>query len=348
MSKDRTMAEVVDRVDGVIGKFWKPISERIEFKASDGITYEFVDFWDKLGKVRVWQKGNEQNALTLVTKSIHEFSSDDLKNFGVWDSLSDTIKNNIENSVVTKMDIFNQAHPEEKVVKHHKSREEYIGVPRSFVCHECNGTKTFPPAMVLQKAKAKGMTIEEFEKAFICNECKPAPRGKKANPKYANYPRVMKCNHPECTFSTPQQPSLTEKLMTDKGLSLEEYCKSYFCKEHRPKKVHHFTQMKLDREARGEVKPPKTAKKRLGDEVTGEVKRRGRVANPAFDGIPKHLTCTCGATQIQHPSISIKMAEAKGVSLDKYFSDWRCKTHREKKAHHLSKEGRALRNMKGE
>ena len=326
---------------------WKPISERLEFKASDGITYEFVDFWEKLNKVRVWQKSNEQNALTLVTKSIHDFSSDDLKNFGIWDSLSDSLKNNIENSVVTKMDVFNQAHPEEKVVKHHKTREEYIGVPRSFVCLSCGGTKIFPPAMVLQKAKVKGMTVEEFEKSFECNECKPAPRGKKSNPKYANYPRVMKCNFPGCTFEISQQPSLTEKLMTDKGLTLEAYCKSYFCKEHRPKKVHHFTQMKLDREARGEIKVPKTAKKR----VDGEVKRRGRAANPAFDGIPKHLTCNhegCSGIQLQHPSISIKSAEAKGVDLKTYFASWFCKAHREKKVHHLSKEGRALKKQKGE
>lgn len=331
MSKDRTMAEIVDRIDGVVGKFWKPVTERLEFKASDGITYEFVDFWDKLGKVRLWQKGNEQNALTLVTKSIHEFSSDDLKNFGVWDSLSDSIKSNIENSVVTKMDIFNQAHPEEKVVKHHKTREEYVGVPRSFVCKSCGGTKTFPPAMVLQKAQVKGMTVEEFEKSFECNGCKPAPRGKKANPKYANYPRVMKCNHEGCTFEISQQPSLTEKLMTDKGLTLEAYCKAYFCKEHRPKKIHHFTQMKLDREARGEIKAPKTAKKRVDGEVTGEVKRRGKKASGKYEGMPKGYTCThegCSFFQLTHPSLVMKAAEAKGLTTEEMYENWKCKAHR--------------------
>jgi hypothetical protein len=267
-----------------------------------------------------------------------------LKNFGIWDSLSSAIQKDIENSVVTKMDVFNQAHPEEKVVKHHKTREEYVGVPRVFTCHECGKTQDIAPALVIQRAKAKGITVEEFEKIWVCSECNPVKRGKPANPKYFGIPKEFKCAHEGCTEKCEQHPSITMKVAEKAGKTWQEFTASWFCKSHRVKKEHHFTRMKREREARGEIKVPKTAKKR----VDGEVKRRGRVANPAFDGIPKHLTCTCGATQIQHPSISIKMAEAKGVSLDKYFSDWRCKTHREKKAHHLSKEGRALRNKKGE
>jgi hypothetical protein len=114
--------------------------------------------------------------------------------------------------------------------------------------------------------------------------------------------------------------------MTDKGLTLEAYCSSWLCKEHRPKKVHHFTKERLEREAKGivKVKVDKVKKE-------GKGKRRGRAANPEFANLPKGYTCCvegCGFFQLTHHTLVKKAAEAKGVSVEDLYKNWKCKAHR--------------------
>jgi Rieske Fe-S protein len=329
------------------GILWKPISNRTEFIASDSLRYEFVDFFPKRNLVRLWEiDKNDKNLKTLKVFGYDYFSIEDLKTMGVWDILSDEKKKKIVESGIVQAQAqitLNQTDKMAHARKHRASSSEYVGIPREVTCCKCGGTKAIAPALVIKRSTLKKITPEEYAKGYVCLECNPNQRGRKANPKYANLPKEIKCNHPDCKFVQKQHPSMTEKLADAKGVTFSEYVAAWKCKEHRVKKVHHFTQERLDREARGEVKAPKTAKKR-----EGEGKRRGRVANPAFEGIAKELTCNhegCTVKQNQHPSISIKAAEGKGITLDKYFGSWKCKEHREKKVHHMSKEGREIRKQ---
>jgi hypothetical protein len=308
------------------GLLWKPIIERVEHKASDGITYEFVDYWDKLRKVRVWAKSNEANVLHLSVKEITSFSSDDLKVFGVWDLLSEDDKKAFETNIaMVKSQVIDKM---DHVRKHRKSSEDYIGVPREVTCSKCQKVQAMAPAQVIKRATAKGIDPHEFAKVFVCLECDPSQRGRKASGKYANMTKELKCTHEGCTFVCKQHPSMTEKAAEKKGMTFTEYVNSWKCKEHRVKKVHHFTQAKLDREAsgKGKIKVEK---------VIGEKKHKGRASSGKYDGISGELHCThpgCKFIQRQHASLSIKAAEVKGISLQEFFANWKCKEHRIKKS----------------
>ena len=119
---------------------------------------------------------------------------------------------------------------------------------------------------------------------------------------------------------------MTVKAAEKLGIGHIEFITNWKCKLHRVKKMHHFTKEKLERIANGTQKVSKEKVKIASD--NNEVKHRGRKANPAFDGIAKGLTCSCGFFQAQHPSISIKIAEKKGMTLESYMSSWKCKSHR--------------------
>jgi hypothetical protein len=338
--------KAVDKVDKVgygKGLLWKPVSDRIEFTATDKMQYQFIDYFPKKNLVRLWQiDRNDKNSLEMRVYPYSYFSIDDLKAMGVWDILRDEQKKTVEMSLVQAAQ--NASDTMEHARRHRTPNSEYVGIPREVTCCKCGTSKAIAPALVIKRSTLKKITPEEYAKKYVCLECDPTQRGRKASGKYASLPKEIHCCHPECKFVQKQHPSMTEKLADAKGVTFSEYVANWKCKEHRVKKEHHFTKMKREREARGEIVVPKTYKKREG----GEGKRRGRAANPAFEGIAKELTCNhdgCKVKQAQHPSISIKAADGKGITLDEYFSTWKCREHREKKIHHMSKEGRALRKQ---
>ena len=324
----KTKNEIKERGKGLL---WKNISERVEYKASDGLTYEFVDYWNKLNCVRVWEKSNESNVLHLIVKNTFDFSVEDLKTFGVWDLLSEEVQksistNDFPSEVISQK--LQKSQKDDTITTHkRKSSADYVGIPREATCKKCGKVQAMAPAYVINRATAKGIDVHEFVKEFVCLECNGGQRGKKANPKYANYPKVMKCSHPECKVEYPQQPSMTEKIALSKGLTLEKYCNEWKCKEHRPTKVHHFTQERLDREARGEITPPKNAKKK----EDGVVRKRGRAASDKYKGMPKGYVCCiegCGCFQKMHPSLVMTAAKTKGITVDEMYKNWKCKLHR--------------------
>ena len=77
-------------------------------------------------------------------------------------------------------------------------------------------------------------------------------------------------------------------------------------------------------------------------------KGRGRQASSKWALLPKSLKCShegCTFEQKQHPSMTEKMAKAKGIGFNEFVATWKCKAHRAAKPHHFSKEGRALRGI---
>lgn len=306
-------------------KLWKPIVERVEYKASNGVLYEFICYYEKQKQVYVNAVRHEGKDCTWVSQflPITAFNVNDLKEFEVWGLLTESDQKMIEkNSVVTKIDEDGEV----KEVKHRVHHSEYLGIPKEFCCKSCGGTKILAPAIVIARSKAKGQTVEDFEKNFECSGCKPMRKGKEANPKYKGLSKVLKCTENGCGVEKGQHPSMTIKAAEALNMTYSDYLASWKCKEHRTKKVHHFTKEKLAREARGEVKVKKEPKVK-----DGVIRHRGKKANPAYDGLPKGLTCHCGFFQVQHPSISIKVAGEKGIALEDYFKNWKCKEHRERK-----------------
>lgn len=323
------------------GLFWKPIGERM-ILIRKGIELEFVDYWPKQNSIRVWV--NQMGSGSFKTFKVEDFSVEELKSVEVWDLLTDEQKKVIENGYIQAkaQEVINTE--ERRLGRQPKA--EYEGIPREIKCIRCGEMQVIAPANVLKYVEKAGQTIGEWVEQFKCSDCEPRRRGKQPSEKWLNLPREIHCCENGCEFVLKQHPSMTDKLAKVKGISFEEYVAIWKCKEHREKKPHHFTVMKESRlekeskESKVEVKEPvKTAMKG----------HRGRQANPIYDGLPKGLTCCiegCGFFQVQHPSISIKIAGSKGLDLKEYMGNWKCKDHREKKAHPMSKEGRLAREKK--
>jgi hypothetical protein len=324
--------------DTGMGLLWKPIGERVLFTRK-GCEFEFVDYWPKQNKIRVWI--NQIGTGTFKVFKVEDFSVDELKEIEVWELLSDDQKKVIINGYI-------QAKAQEAIDAEERRvgrlpKAEHEGIPREIKCIRCGDMQVIAPANVLKYMEKAGQTVEEFVNCFKCSDCEPRHRGKQPSEKWLNLPREIHCCENGCTFVLKQHPSMTDKQAKDKGISFEEFVTTWKCKEHREKKPHHFTVMKEARLAKeskeGNVESNKPVK------VTGKG-HRGRQANPIYDGLPKGLTCCvsgCGFFQVQHPSISIKIAESKGVDLKEYMGNWKCKEHREKKVHPMSKEGRLAR-----
>ena len=139
-------------------------------------------------------------------------------------------------------------------------------------------------------------------------------------------PQSLSCHFPGCNFVLNQHPAATEKQAAQSGKGFNEFCDTWLCRTHRPKKEHHFS--KSARMARGEV-----SKTKVDNPVVqnGQPKHRGRTADPKWAGMTSELHCCvkdCVKIQKQHPSLTLKAAQLHGQTFDQFVNHWRCKLHR--------------------
>ena len=206
--------------------------------------------------------------------------------------------------------------------KHREVSLEYKDVAREVVCVGCGKKQPIAPANVLKRAKAKGVSHQEWTAQFKCQECAPTPRGRPINPKYALMPRELKCSEPNCGFIQKVSPSGLEKAAMVSGKPFNQYVREWKCKLHREHREHHFS--KAARLARGD-KPKETTV------ATETSHHRGRVADPRWNGMAKQLVCHysgCSKVQPQHPSLTLAAAERQGLSFDEFVQGWKCRIHR--------------------
>jgi hypothetical protein len=322
MSKENK--ENTEKKNGT-GNLWRPIVERLDYVASNGLKYEFVDYWDKLKIVRAWEyRSNNPNEtmMNLMNISIFNLSIDDLKEFKVWDLLSDEDKQTIEKkqpvkAVKEKVD----ENGEVKIKKTRTPHPEYEGVPKNYKCHKCNKEVIMQPGQVLKRCALHKITPEDLVKTYVCLSCDSTQRGRKSSGKYDGLPKELHCSHPDCKNIQVQHPSMTVKASEKLGMDVKTYIANWKCKSHRIKKAHHLS--KEARIARGEViKPAKI--KVIKYRVEGEVLRRGRAPNPLFAGIPHTTKCTgCGKEITLVAQNILDKAKILGITVEALLKNYK-------------------------
>ena len=150
----------------------------------------------KGGKILAWEKtmvqGDHIDHFSLV--DISDFDVSDLTLMGIWENLSDDIKNGITNK--EKFD-------KEQIGQHMEKmragrRKKYENVPRIIECVSCHTKQKIAPGLLIKKtekiAQEKQIlfTVEDYLKTYECTECKPVFRGRKPNPLFTNLPATMK------------------------------------------------------------------------------------------------------------------------------------------------------------
>ena len=158
----------------------------------------------------------------------------------------------------------------------------------------------------------KGIESHDVKQEVIVQEKMDHVRKHRVkNPEFANLPSTIKCSKCEDEKNVPKAQII--KRAKAKNITPEEFIKIFVC-------------LKCDPSARGKKPSAKWA------------------------SLPKELKCThigCDAIQKQHPSMTEKAAEVKGITFSEYVASWKCKIHREKKPHQFSKEEREARGKKG-
>ena len=197
--------------------------------------------------------------------------------------------------------------------------------------------------------------MEQIEQDMINKLNKVSNKGKRKL-KYVGIPRELvccKCSCPENATRIKIQPALVIKNAEKKGLSIEEYCKTWACSTCEPRK-------------RGKACDPKYAnipriitchkcqhtekiapsvliknaeKKGLSIEEYGKIwacsscepRHRGKRSSGKWSSLPKELVCkTCGKVQPQHPSMTEKQATLLGKTFQEFVDAWNCRSCRPK------------------
>ena len=59
-----------------------------------------------------------------------------------------------------------------------KSNPEYVNLPRKLVCNKCKVAKPCAPSYLVQRAKAKNITVKELVDGYLCSNCGGPKRGR--------------------------------------------------------------------------------------------------------------------------------------------------------------------------
>lgn len=268
----------------------------------NGIEVEFIDYWphdvnnNPIEKIRACYSkflyGGECEVYD-ITISIYSLPLKTIKGMELWNYLPEKIQNKLES-------INNERKENGEEPEVGRKRDPmFAHLPRELNCctEGCEGKLPYiSPTILIEKAKEKGLTPEQYAETWKCNRCVPAAkRGRAANPNspWFGKTKQLKCS---CGNTLIQAPSLTYKLAENLRTSYDEYVLNWKCKD-----------------CRGTV-------------TTSTTTRRGRKCDPnsPWFGKAKELVCACGKVQPQHASITAKQAEASGKSFDDYVSGWQC------------------------
>lgn len=120
-----------------------------------------------------------------------------------------------------------------------KANPLFAGIPKELTCRKCGSKTQSAPSNTHARAEAKGITVEEFLKQFVCQICEPRKRGrpagcgKKPNPEYANVPKELVC---KCGNKVAVAQSALVKRANDKGMTVEAFVGQYKCQICHPTK----------------------------------------------------------------------------------------------------------------
>jgi hypothetical protein len=180
----------------------------------------------------------------------------------------------------------------------------------------------------------------------------PETKGRKRDPAFADLPRELVCSTEGCEGKMPYiSPTILVAKAEEKGITPEEYAKTWKCAKCEPRKRGRQVSSELAdlprelkcstegcKEVSGYVSP--TMLKQRAEEKgitieeyiaswkcsTCEPRKRGRAATGKWDGFVSELACPCGFKTKQHPSVIAKNAEAAGMSYEDFVKAYRCRS----------------------
>lgn len=192
--------------------------------------------------------------------------------------------------------------------------------------------------------------MEQIEQDIINKLNKVSNKGKRKL-KYVGIPRELvcsKCSIPETATRMKIQPALVLKYAEKKGLSVEEFCKTWVCQSCNPTKGRgrsksvnsEFANLPTELVCKcGNTTPlnPYNLKAKaikLGTTIEALIKSyvcqtchptKGRKRKEGSEkAIPIDLVCKCGKKVICPSSVVKKRAEKKGLTLEKFIKTWAC------------------------
>jgi len=199
--------------------------------------------------------------------------------------LWDKLNEDIQKSVEEHESMKGYTHT--KIKKESKSRKnKYPNMPVEIICITCGDEITINKANVAKKVEKLGIGLDQYIKEFECRTCKPVHRGR-AKKDYGDVPdrMVCKCGH---VVKYPQSTIIS--MAKKKGITVEEMVNGYKCQKCNPTK------------GIGRSK----AKKDYGD-------------------VPDKMVCKCGQVIKYHPSMIIKIAKKKKITVEEMVNGYICR-----------------------
>ena len=209
------------------------VTDYQSFKDHSDKTLYFVRHSNKTGKILCWEGGelfgnHEEHCRVIPANSV---PIDQLKALEIWDSFSPKMQKELVNSESVERE---KVH--EKMANARRGRRnKYPDIPRELTCTTCSVVIVTPPSVLAKRIEKSGKTIEEFVKAFQCQQCNPT-KGRKADPKYAHLPKEMELTCKSCSFKKmiPRSQAITRAK--SKGMEVDKWLKSYQCQTCNPTK----------------------------------------------------------------------------------------------------------------
>ena len=158
-----------------------------------------------------------------------DVDSDELKALGVWDNLSQEVKD--KSLRVDDGEVIEAKERMEHARKHRKGK--YIGVPDQVACSNCFEPQKMSRGLIVKNAEkwaAKNgilPDVDKWIKQWTCQKCHKTPRGRK--PSHNLPPKVELVCVRKCGKKIIYPASIVAKTIAKKGITLEQYVGNFVC-----------------------------------------------------------------------------------------------------------------------
>jgi hypothetical protein len=203
----------------------KPFEDYVRFEDKQGHEYFFVRLVKKYWLLS-WRK-EADTRYSCIGLRPEQVEIDVLKDLQVWAKLDKKLQEQIGQAVEKHQTAITA-----KMAKaRSKRRNKYADVPREYVCQKCGKSQSIPPGTVMNRVRKLGILLDDYIKRFYCQKCKPTKGRQKKD--YGNVPDKLVC---KCGHTVKYHPSMIIATAKKKGLSVENFVKSYQCQKCNPTK----------------------------------------------------------------------------------------------------------------
>ena len=264
------------------------VSGLITFKTKYNQECAFIELV-KPDHFKCWmnKKANKQiNKMQIGLMNVCHISVEELKETKLWDKLDEDIQKSVEEceNIVTN-DIHKKVRSGQGQGQGQGRRKKYPNMPVEITCITCGDEITINKANVAKKIERLGIGLDQYIKEFECRTCKPVHRGR-AKKDYGNVPDRMIC---KCGHVVKYSQSSIINMAKKKGMTVEEMVNGYECQKCSP---------------------------------TIGISRGKKKKD--YGNVPDRMICKCGQEIKYHPSMIIKMAKKKGMTVEEMVNRYEC------------------------